>query len=83
MINSVFVKLIEGIMEEKVNKWAENKGKRAKRKVGFHLKLFTIDHCLTLRYIMQKTWDDEGEEYGVVLSILERPLTLSREINYW
>jgi len=61
MINSVFSKQIGGIMEIKFSKWANNKGKRVKGQACFHPKNSIIDHCITLRHIIDTTWDNKGK----------------------
>lgn len=61
MINVVLAKLIGGIMERKVSKWAEDKGKRDNDQAGFCPKHSTIDHCISLTHTIETTWDKKGK----------------------
>ena len=62
MINPLFGKLFGSMVEQKISKWAETEGKRAKGQAGFRPKHFTIDHDITLRYLIEKVWDTQGSE---------------------
>ncbi|KAH9319051.1 hypothetical protein KI387_020820, partial [Taxus chinensis] len=62
MINPLLGKLFGGMIERRISSWAEREGKRAKGQVGFRPKHSTIDHCITLRHLIEKVWDTQGEE---------------------
>ena len=61
MINPLFAKLFGSMLENKINKWAEERDKHAKGKAGFRLKQSTVDHCKTLRHIVEKVWEKTEE----------------------
>ena len=61
MINPLFAKLFGSMIENRLSKWAEEKHKKAKGQAGFKPKHSTIDHCLTLRHIIEKSWEVKGE----------------------
>ncbi|KAH9324645.1 hypothetical protein KI387_004823, partial [Taxus chinensis] len=55
-------KLFWGMIERRISNWAEREGKRAKGQAGFRPKHSTIDHCITLKHLIEKVWDSQGEE---------------------
>jgi hypothetical protein len=57
MINPLFAKLFGSMLEKKINKWAEERDKRAKGQASFRPKHSTDDHCITLRHIIEKAWE--------------------------
>ena len=57
MINPLFAKLFESMLENIISKWAEERGKCAKGQAGFRPKHSTIDHGITLRHIIEKVWE--------------------------
>ena len=54
MINPLFAKLFGSMLENRISKWAEERGKRAKGQAGFRPKHSTVDHGITLRHIIEK-----------------------------
>lgn len=62
MINPLFGKLFGSMVEHRISYWAEKEGKRAKGQAGFRPKHSTIDHCITLRHMVEKVWDKQGNE---------------------
>ena len=54
MINLLFAKLFNGMVENKISKWAKVKEKRAKVQGGFRLMHSIVDHGITLRHIIEK-----------------------------
>ena len=54
MINPLFGKLFGSLVEQKISNWAEVEGKHAIGQVGFRPKHSTIDHGITLRYLIKK-----------------------------
>lgn len=54
MINPLFAKHFGNMIEDKISKWAEVEDKRAKGQAGFRPKHSTVDHCITLRHIIEK-----------------------------
>jgi hypothetical protein len=54
MINPLLGKLFGNMIERKISKWAETEGKRANGQAGFRPKHSTIDHGITLRYLVEK-----------------------------
>jgi len=63
MINPLFAKLFDSMMENRISKWAEVKEKRAKGKAGFRLKHSTVDHGITLRHIIEKVGEGKEEVF--------------------
>ena len=57
MINPLFAKLFGSMLENKINKWAEEIYKCAKGQASFRPKNSTVDHCITLRNIIEKVWE--------------------------
>ena len=62
MINPLFGKLFGNMVEQKISKWDETEGEREKGKVGFRSKHSTIDHNITLIYLIEKFWDTQGAQ---------------------
>ena len=63
MINPLFAKFFDIMVENRISKWALVKEKRAKGQVGFRLKHSTVDHEITLRHIIEKVWGDKEEVF--------------------
>jgi hypothetical protein len=63
MINPLFAKLFGSMLENRINRWAEERDKRAKGKVGFRPKHSMIDHGITLRHIIEKVWEKKEEVF--------------------
>jgi hypothetical protein len=63
MMNPLFAKLFGCMLENRINKWAEEGDKRAKGNVGFRPKHSTIDHDVTLSYIIEKVWEKKEEAF--------------------
>jgi hypothetical protein len=61
MINLLFAKLFGSMLENKISKWVEERDKRAKGKAGFRPKHSIVDHCITLRNIIEKVWEKKEE----------------------
>jgi len=81
-INLVFAKLTSGIMEKKISKWVEDKDKRDKGQACFHSKHSTIDHCTTLRHIVNTTWDNKGKDLWCCFFDLLKVFDIAQERNY-
>jgi hypothetical protein len=76
MINPLFANLFRSMLENRISKWAEEGDKRAKGQTSFRPKHSTIDHCITLRHIIEKVWEKKKEAF-VALSISKNILTRS------
>ncbi len=63
MINPLFAKLFGRMLENKISKWAEERDKHAKGQAGFRPKHSTVDHCITLRHIIEKVWEKKEEVF--------------------
>jgi hypothetical protein len=81
MINPLFANLFGSMLEKKIRKWAEERDKRAKGKACFRPKHSTVDHCITLRHIIEKDWE-ERKKFFVALLISEKPLTQFLGISF-
>ena len=62
MINPLFGKLFGNLVEEKISNWIETEDKHAKGQASFRPKHSTIDHGITLRYLIDKVWDTPRAE---------------------
>ncbi|XP_057842732.2 uncharacterized protein LOC131052150 [Cryptomeria japonica] len=62
MVNPLLGKLFKSMVEHRISSWAKDEGKRAKGQAGFRPRHSTIDHCITLRHLIEKIWDNQGEE---------------------
>jgi hypothetical protein len=51
------------MLEKKISKWIEERDKCAKGKAGFRPKHSTVDHCITLRHIIEKVWEKKEEVF--------------------
>ena len=63
MINLLFANLFGSVLENKIIKWEEERDKHAKGKAGFRPKHSIIDHCITLRHIIEKFWEKKEEVF--------------------
>ena len=63
MINPLFAKLFGSMLENKISKWAKEKDKHAKGQAGFRPKHSAVDHCITLRHIIEKVWEKKEEVF--------------------
>lgn len=63
MINPLFAKLFGSMIENRINKWAEENHKHAKGQVGFRPKHSIVDHGITLRHIIEKAWEKKAEVF--------------------
>ena len=63
MINPLFAKLFGSMLEKKISKWAEERDKHAKGQANFRPTHSTVDHCITLRHIIEKFWEKEEEVF--------------------
>jgi hypothetical protein len=63
MINPLFAKLFGSMLENKISEWAEKRDKHAKGHVGFRPKHSTVDHCITLRHMIEKVWEKKGRSF--------------------
>lgn len=59
--NPLFAKLFGHMLKNKVSKWAEERDKCAKGKVGSRPKHSTVYHCITLWHIIEKIWEKKEE----------------------
>ena len=50
------------MLENRISKWAEERGKRAKGQAGFRPKHSMGDHGITLRHIIEKVWEKKKED---------------------
>lgn len=62
MICPLLGKLFGSMVERKIIKWVESEGKRANGQVGFKPKHSTVDHGVTLRFLVEKVWNTPGKE---------------------
>ena len=63
MINPLFEKLFNSMVENRISKWEKVKENRAKGQAGFRSKHSTVDHGITLRHIVEKVWEDKEEVF--------------------
>lgn len=63
MINPLFAKLFGSMLENKISKWAEERDNHAKGQACFRPKHRTIDHCITLRHIIENVWEKKEEAF--------------------
>jgi hypothetical protein len=63
MINPLFAKLFGSILENRINKRAEEEDKRVKGQAGFKPKHSMIDHGITPRHIIEKVWEKNEEVF--------------------
>ena len=63
MINPLFANIFSIMVENRINKWAEVKEKRAKGQAGFRPRHSTVDHDITLRHIIEKVWEGKEEVF--------------------
>ena len=54
MINPLLAKLFGSMLEYRISKWVEERGKHAKGQAGFRPKHSTVDHGITLRHVIEK-----------------------------
>lgn len=57
MVNPLTGKLFGSMIECKISSWEEREGKRAKGQASFKPKHSTIDHGVTLRFLVEKIWN--------------------------
>jgi hypothetical protein len=81
MINPLFAKLFGSMLENRINKWAEEGDKHAKGQASFRPKHSMIDHDVNLSYIIEKVWEKKRKPF-VDLSISKKLLTWSLEISF-
>jgi hypothetical protein len=80
VIRLVFTKVFGGIVKREVSKWVEEEGKRDKGQANFRPKHSTIDQCLMLRHMIEKTWESEDKElWGYFVDFKKAFDTISRE----
>jgi len=63
MINPLFAKLFNNMVENRINKWADVKEKRAKGQAVFRTKHSTVDHGIMPRHIIEKVWEGKEEVF--------------------
>lgn len=63
IINPLFENLLSNMVENRISKWAVVKEKREKGQAGFRPKHSTVDHCITLRHIIEKVWEGKEEVF--------------------
>ena len=51
------------MLENKINKWAKERDKHAKGQVGFRPKHSKVDHCITLRHVIENVWKKKEEVF--------------------
>jgi hypothetical protein len=71
IISPLFAKLFGSMLENRINKWAEEGDKRAKGKAGFRPKHSTIDHGITLRHIIEKVWEKKEEAFCCFIDFIK------------
>ena len=54
MVGHTLARLYASILEQQLNKWAENEGIRAAGQTGFRRGFSTLDHIFTLRAIIEE-----------------------------
>ena len=79
MINPLFENLFGSMLENKISKWAQERDKRAKGKVGFRPKHSIVDHCITLKHIIEKFREKEEEVYGCFVDFIKAFDTVPRD----
>lgn len=63
MVSSLFAKLLAGVVEKKLTKWAEEAGVRAIGQAGFRPAHSTTDHIFTLRVLMEASRNARQDLY--------------------
>ena len=63
MTNPLFAKLFGSMIENKISKWTKERDKCAKGQKGFTSKHSTVDHCITLRHIIEKFREKKEEVF--------------------
>lgn len=63
LINPLFAKLFDSMVEEKISKCAEVKENRIRGQVSFRPKHSTMDHGIRLRHIVENVWEDKEEVF--------------------
>ena len=63
MINPLFTKLFGSMLENKFIKSAEERNKFPKGKAGFKSKHSIIDHCITLRHVIENFWEKKEDVF--------------------
>jgi hypothetical protein len=79
MINPLFAKLFGSMLEKKISKWVEERDKRTKGQAGFRPKHSTVDHYITLRHIIEKTWEKKEEVFCCFVDFRKAFDTVPRE----
>ena len=72
MIIFLFVKLFGNMLENKINKWIEERDKQVKGQACFRPKHFTVDHCITLRHIIANFWEKKEEAFCCFVDFRKR-----------
>lgn len=83
MTNPLFRKLFGSMVEQKISKWAETKGKREKGQAGFRPKHSTMDHDITLKYLIEKIWDTQGAEAFCCFMDLKKAFDIEPRNKLW
>lgn len=58
MVNPLFGKLFGSMIECRISNWVEGEGQREKEQADFRPRHSTIDHCITIRQLKEKIWDN-------------------------
>ena len=67
MVNPLMGKLFGSMIELRIGSQEKDEGKGEKEQVGFRTNHYTIDHCVTLRHLIDKIWDKQNKQPIVVL----------------
>ena len=51
------------MLENKISKWVEERDKHAKGQASSRPKHSIVDHCVTLRHIIEKVWEKKEEVF--------------------
>lgn len=62
MVNPLLRKLFGSMVERRINRLVEGEGIRVKGQAGLKPRHSIIDHCTTLQYLIEKIWDNQGQE---------------------
>ncbi|XP_057862981.2 uncharacterized protein LOC131071237 [Cryptomeria japonica] len=62
MVNPLLGKCFRSMVESRISGRAKVEGKRAKGQASFRPRHSTIDHCIMLRHLIEKIWDNQWEE---------------------
>ena len=79
MINPLFANLFGSMLENKISEWAKERDKCAKGQKCFIPKHSTVDHCITLRHIIENVWEKKEEALCCFVDFIKAFYTVPRD----